>query len=305
MKIKTPWIWKNGEMIERDSALEHNLTHTLHYWWWVFEWIRFYETPVWTKIFRLKEHIERLFYSAWVLDLKIPYTEKEIMQACIDVVKKSWEKSWYIRPIVYYGYEKMWLYPWWMKAQIAISAWKWWKYLSKDSVEVKVSKTRRIHPTTTDINAKICGNYANSILVSLEIHKEWYDEWLLLDTEWYIAEGPGENIFFIKNKKEIHTPRIWTILAWITRDSIIKLVKDKFWIIVKERLIPPYKLNEYEECFFVGTAAEVTPISSITDIHWIKNIYSSWDPDSISKKIQKIYLDTVSWKEEKYLNWLH
>lgn len=305
MEIKTPWIWKNGTMIERDNALEHNLTHTLHYGWWVFEWIRFYDTEKWVKIFRLKEHIDRLFYSAWVLDLKISYTKEEIMQACIETVAKSGEKSWYIRPIAYYGYGKMWLYPWTMPAEIAISVWKWWKYLSKEAVDVKIATIKRIHPATTDMNAKICWNYANSILVSLEIHKNWYDEWLLVDTEWYIAEGPGENIFFVKNKKEILTPKEWSILPWITRDSVIKIIKDKFWIIVKEKAIPPYKLNEFEEAFFVWTAAEVTPIASITDIHWVKNVYSSWEADSVSKKIQEFYQDVVTWKNSEYLDCLY
>ncbi len=302
MEIKTPYIWKNWEFIFWEKATDHNLTHSLHYWTGAFEGIRFYETSNWPKIFRLKEHIERLFYSANTLELKNPFSKEEIIKACIDIVKKSWIESWYLRPIVYYWTWKMWLNPTWASVETVISAWNWGKYLADKAIDVKISKYKRMHPETADMNAKISGWYYNNVLVSLEIKKEGFDEGLLLDTDWFIAEWPGENIFFIKWNK-IFTPEVWTILPGITRATIIEIVEEKFWIKVVEEKIIPENLEEFDEAFFVGTAAEVTPIWSIT-FSWKKINFSSWEKNSLTNKIKNYYLDIVSWKIEKYLNWL-
>jgi len=302
MNIKTPYIWKNWDFIAWDEAMDHNLTHSLHYWTWVFEWIRFYPTPKGPKIFRLEEHIDRLFYSASILELEIPFTKEEIMQAHIDIVTKCGVEMWYLRPLVYYGTWKMWLNPTWAKVETVISAWNWGKYLADRAIDVKISKYRRMHPETADMNAKVSGGYYNNVLVSLEVKKENFDEWLLLDTNWFIAEGPGENIFFIKDNK-LYTPEIWTILPWITRATIIQIVKEKLDIEVVEEKISPERLKEFDEAFFVGTAAEVTPIWSIT-YKWEKNIFSSWDEKSLSNKVKSIYLDIVTGWNEEYKGWL-
>ena len=302
MKIKTPYIWKNGKIINWDNAMDHNLSHSLHYGTGVFEWIRFYPTDNWPKIFRLKEHIERLFYSASILELKIPFTKEEIMQAHIDIVAKSWVESGYLRPLVYYWEGKMWLNPTGAKTEVVISAWNWGKYLADKAIDVKVSKYKRMHPETADMNAKVSGGYYNNVLVSLEIKKENFDEWLLLDTNWFIAEGPGENIFFIK-WENIYTPETWTILPWITRATIIQIAKEKLNIDVIEEKITPDRLAEFDEAFFVWTAAEVTPIGSIT-YKWEKNIYKSWEEDSLSEKIKNIYMDIVWGRDEVYKEWL-
>ena len=302
MNIKTPYIWKNWNFIKWDEAMDHNLTHSLHYWTWVFEWIRFYPTDKWPKIFRLEEHINRLFYSASILELGIPFSKKEIMQAHIDIVVKSWVKSGYLRPLVYYWEGKMWLNPTGAKVETVISAWNWGKYLADWAINVKVSKYRRMHPKTADINAKVSWWYYNNVLVSLEVKKRNFDEWLLLDTDWFIAEWPGENIFFIKGK-ELFTPSTWTILPWITRATIIQIVKDKFNINVIEEKIAPDRLWEFDEVFFVGTAAEVTPIWSIT-YNGEKTIYKSWEVSSMANTIKDLYMSIVSWKDEKYIKWL-
>ncbi len=301
--MKTPYIWKNGEFIAWDDALDHNITHSLHYGSWVFEWIRFYPTEDGPKIFRLKEHIQRLFYSASCMQMEIPFTEEEIINATIELVEKSGVESGYIRPIAYFGYGKMWLNPTWAPVEVAISAWAWWKYLSEDPINVKIPSIRRIDPQTIPMGAKICGNYANSILASLEIKNGGYDEWLLLDTQWFIAEWPGENVFFVRWKK-VYTPTLWTILPWITRNTIIKLFKDKFDIDVKETRINPKQLWDFDEAFFVWTAAEVTPIWTITDEFLNKIEYDSWDKNSYTQKIKKIYDDVVKWKDKDYLDWL-
>lgn len=301
MEIKTPYIWKNGEIVAWDNITEHHLTHSLHYGWWVFEWIRFYNTFTWPKIFRLKDHIDRLYYSASVLDLDIPFSKEELINETIRLVEKNWEKTGYIRHIVYSGYGKMGLNPKGAKIEVWISVWKWWKYLSDNAINVKIAKIRRIHPATTDMWAKISWNYANSILVSQEIKKAWFDEWLLLDTDWFIAEWPGENIFFIKWDKLI-TPSIWTILPGITRSTIMEIAKNEFNMEVIERKIKPEEIKDFEESFFTGTAAEVTVIWSITDEMWNKIEFSSWNQNSKSNELKNFYLDLVNWKAEKYKN---
>lgn len=302
MDFKTPYIWKNWEFILWDEALDHNLTHWLHYGTWVFEWIRFYPTSSWPKIFRLQEHIDRLFYSAWVLEMEVPYSKKELIKATIELIAKCWEWTGYIRPIIYYWTKKMWLYPKWATIETAISAWKWWKYLADKAIDVKISKYRRTDPQTADMNAKVSWWYYNSVLVSLEIHKEWFDEWLLLSTDGNIAEWPGENIFFIK-ENNVYTPSLWTILPWITRATIIQLFKDKFNINVIEEKISPDRLWEFDEAFFTWTAAEVTPIWSIT-YNWNKINYKSGEDLSLTKKIEAIYKNIVFWKDSEYFNWL-
>lgn len=304
MEIKTPYIWKNGEIINWEDALDHHLSHSLHYGWWVFEWIRFYNTSEWPKIFRLEDHINRLFYSAGVINIKIPYTKEYIMEETKKLLELNKELSWYIRHIVYNWYGKMWLNPTWAKTETMISVWKWGKYLSDNAINVKISKTRRIHPATTDMKAKISGNYANSILVSHEVKDAWFDEWLLLDTEWFIAEWPGENIFFIKWNIVI-TPELWTILPWITRSSVIEIIENELGIKVEERKILPQELWDFQEAFFTWTAAEVTLIWSITDENWKKYEFKSGDQDSLAQKIKKLYEDVVTWKNEKYLKWLY
>lgn len=302
MDIKTPYIWENWELIPWDDAMDHNLTHSLHYWTWVFEGIRFYPTDNWPKIFRLKEHIDRLFYSASVLELEIPYSPEEIIKACQEVVAKSWVEMWYIRPLVYYGTWKMGLYPKWAKVNTVISAWKWGKYLADRAIDVKISKYKRMHPETADMNAKVSWGYYNNVLVSLEVHKEGFDEGLLLDYEGYIAEGPGENIFFIKDNK-LYTPAPSTILPWITRATIMQLAKEKLNIDCEETKILPTELSNFSEAFFVWTAAEVTPIWSIT-YSWEKINFKSWEENSLTNKIKDIYMDVVYGRDEEYKEWL-
>ncbi len=304
MDIKTPYIWRNGEFLEWDNALEHNLTHTLHYGWWVFEGIRFYDTESGPKVFRLDTHIDRLIYSSKVMGMDLGYSREDLIQATLDTVAKNGEKSGYIRPIIFYGYGKMWLYPKGATIDTAISVWKWWRYISDDAITVKVSKTRRIHPATTDMAAKICGNYANSILVSLEIHEGWFQEWLLLDTEGFIAEGPGENIFFVTKDNQVLTPELGTILPGITRSTIIELLKKELGIDVIETKIIPGEIKNFKEAFFTGTAAEVTAIWNISLENWDKVDFESGKENSLTNKIKKIYLDVVGWQNDKYKNWL-
>jgi len=301
--MKTPYIWKNWKLLPWDETLDHNITHSLHYGSWVFEWIRFYPTKNGPKVFKLKEHIKRLFYSASCMKMDIPYTEEEIINATLEVVAKSGVDSGYIRPIAYFGYGKMGLNPTGAPVDVAISAWAWGKYLSEDPISVKIPSVRRIDPQTVPMWAKICWNYANSILASLEIKEGGYDEGLLLDTQGFIAEWPGENIFFVK-WNEVFTPVAGTILPWITRSTIMQLFKDKFDIEVEEKRISPKELWDFDEAFFVWTAAEVTPIGTITDEEWNKYSYNTKDKNSYTQKMKKIYDDVVKGKDSDYLDWL-
>lgn len=299
--MKTEYIWKNWEFIKWEDCMEHHVNHSLHYWSGVFEGIRFYPTPKWPKIFRLREHIERLFYSAKVMNLNTEFTVEDIMEACLQSVQKSWIESWYIRPIMYHESWTMWLKAK-NKINVTISVWAWWKYLSENPISVKIPKVRRLSKKTADMNAKVCWYYANSILASLEIQKGWFDEWLLLDTKGNIAEWPGENIFFVDSvKNKIYTPATGNILPWITRDSIIKILKKDFDIEVKETKIKPDELWDFNEAFFVWTAAEVTIIWSITDKKGKTHKYAS----DFSKKIKEFYQDIVTWENSWYEKWLY
>ena len=235
--------------------------------------------------------------------MPLEFSKQDLKDACIDLVKRNEVKNGYIRPIIYYGYGKMGLNPAWAKVETFISVWKWGKYLADRAINVKIASIRRIDPRTTDMNAKITGNYANSILVSNEIHKAGYDEGLLLDTESFVAEGPWENIFFIKNG-QVFTPALGTILPGITRATVIEIFEKKFGIQVKEEKIKPERLSEFEEAFFVGTAAEVTPIGSITDAKENRFLFSSWEKDSMTTKVARYYDDIVTWKDRDFLHYL-
>ncbi len=299
MDIKTPYIWKNWNFIKWDDCVVQHVNHSLHYGSGVFEGIRFYPTSQGPKIFRLKEHILRLFYSAKTMNLSINFSEEEIMQACIDAVKKSNVESGYIRPIIYHKSGNMWL-----KAEndieAVVSVWAWGKYLSDNPISVKIPKLRRMAPQTADMKAKVCGYYSNNILASQEIKSEWYDEGLLLDINNNVAEGPWENIFFIK-WKDLYTPELWAILPWITRNTIIKILKEKFSINVIEKKILESDIPEFDEAFFVGTAAEVTLIGSIT-LEGGKKVELE---SNFSRKIKKLYEEIVTWEVKEYNGWLY
>jgi len=291
-------IWLDGKFIDWQEAKIHILTHTLHYGGGVFEGIRAYQTKKGTAVFRLKEHIERFFYSASCLEMKLPFSKKEIEKAILETIYINELKECYIRPLAFFGYGKMGLHPADIPINIAITVWPWGAYLGeKETVSVKISQYLRLHPQSIISQAKICGYYVNSILSSLEVKKLGFDEALLLDFEGYIAEGPGENIFMIKNN-ELYTPSLGTILPGITRDSIIKIAKD-LNILVKEKKITPQEIKLADEVFFTGTAVEVCPIGKIDEI-----LINQEKIGEITKKIKNIYNRVVRGQEKKYQKWL-
>ncbi len=265
-------VYLDGEYKKIKDANVSIMTHSLHYGSAVFEGIRAYKTKLGTGILKLEQHIDRLFYSADVMGMKIPFTKEEIKKACFDVLEKNNLESAYIRPLVFFDDSSLGLKTAGLKVRVLVAAWTWGKYLPQ-SVKVKISSYRRISEKSTVPDAKISGHYVNSILAGAEVVKEGYDEALLLDHNDAIAEGPGENIFFIKNGK-IYTPKIGKILGGITRASIIDLSKSLDYEVIEKEIFPN-ELGDFEGAFFTGTAAEVTPIAEITDLNNKKYLFNA------------------------------
>lgn len=294
--ISTKYIWLNGKFVPWKKANIHVLSHSLHYGGAVFEGIRFYETDKGPAIFRLKEHVKRLLYSAKTMAMKVPYSEASITKAIIETVRKNKIKHGYIRPIIFYG-QKMGLNPIGAPVEFAIACWPWGKYLSEDPIDVKISSFMRIHPKSSVTDAKISGHYANSIMATLELQGTKYQEALLLDYKGNVAEGPGENFFMVKNGV-LHTPPLGTILHGITRDTIMELARN-MGIPVKQKSFKPKDIFKADEAFFTGTAAEVTPILSVDD-----HVFSKGKIGPITKQIKHAFLDVVQGRDKRYMKFL-
>lgn len=295
----TEFIWMNGEFVPWDDAKIHVLSHTLHYGGGVFEGIRFYETTDGkTAIFRLEEHIDRLLFSAKALHMEVPYSKKELVEQTLETVRRNNIKSGYIRPIIFFGYGKMGLDPRGAKIDISIAVWGWGSYLGEEMVKVKTSSFVRIHPESTETQAKICGHYVNSIMASLEAHNAGFHEALLVDHEGFVAEGPGENIFSVKDGVLI-TPEPGNILVGITRDSIFEIAKNNN-IEVMEKKMTLDELKSADEAFFTGTAAEVTPINQIDD-----DVIGEGKIGPVTTKLKTIYTDAIHGKIKSYNKWLN
>jgi len=263
--MKAEKIWMDGKIIAWDKAQVHVCTHALHYGSGVFEGIRAYETKSGTAVFRLKEHIDRLFNSAKILKMEIPYTKEEFRQAVKDTIKANKLKSGYIRPLVYRGFEQLGINPFKCPVNCTIAVWEWGAYLGEEAlakgIKTKISSYARSYINSTSQKAKICGNYVNSIFAKMEAIEAGVDEAILLDTRGFVTEGSGENLFWIRNGVIYTTPTA-TVLEGITRDSIIKIAEDMGYK-VQEKYIGRDELYISDEVFFAGTAAEVTPIREI------------------------------------------
>jgi len=295
---KVEFIWMNGEFIPWDDAKVHILSHVIHYGSGVFEGIRFYETEDGrTAVFRLQDHTDRLFYSAKVMQMDIPYSKVEINEVTLETIRKNQVKKGYIRPLAIYGYGKMGLNPHGAQIDVAIAVWPWGSYLGEESVKVKTSKYVRIHPDSTDTKAKISGHYVNSILSSFDANDNGYHESLLLDFEGNVAEGPGENVFGVKDGKLI-TPKEGNILIGLTRKSIFEIAKNK-GIEIIEKTMTLNELKDCDEAFFTGTAAEVTPIHQIDE-----KIIGDGKVGPLTSKLKTIFTDAIHGKIPEYSDWL-
>jgi branched-chain amino acid aminotransferase len=298
---KSDKIWMDGNLVDWDKAQVHVLTHTLHYGLGVFEGIRCYKTARGSAIFRLDEHVERLFASAHIFSVEIPYTRKEIRDAIIKTIKVNNLRECYIRPLVYIGYGAMGLYPKENPISVAIAAWPWGAYLGDEGIDkgirIQVSSFTRHHVNSSMTRAKVCGYYVNSQIAKKEAIMGGYDEAVLLDTEGYVSEGSGENIFIVRNG-QIKTTPLTTILEGITRDSIIKIARDNKISVVEERFTRD-EIYIADEAFFTGTAAEVTPIREIDN-----RKIGIGSRGTITKKLQSIFFEVVKGKNKKYESWL-
>ena len=294
-------IWYDGKLVPWRNATTHVLTHSLHYGLAVFEGVRAYQTAQGTAIFRLKEHTERLFNSAHIYLMKIPYSREALMEAQKEVVRANKMESCYIRPIAFYGSEKMGVSPKGATVHVAIAAWPWGAYLGAEALEkgirVKTSSYARHHVNVSMCRAKYSGTYANSILANLEATEHGYDVGLLLDVDGFVAEGSGENLFMVKNGT-ICQPELTSALSGITRDSIITLAQELGYTVASKRITRD-DLYIADEAFFTGTAAEVTPIREIDG-----RAIGSGKRGPITARLQQAFFDCVLGKSEKHRDWL-
>ncbi len=301
MSDRDGFIWFDGKMVPWRDANIHVLTHSLHYGMGVFEGIRAYKTESGPAIFRLKEHVKRLFNGTKIFQMAIPYNEEQITQAIIDVVKDNKLAACYIRPIVFIGSEKLGVSPTGNTIHTSIAAWEWGAYLGEDGlnkgIRVKTSSFTRHFVNSSLVRAKASGYYINSILAHQEVAANGYDEALLLDTEGYVSEGSGENFFMVRNGI-VYTPDLASCLDGITRDSIIEIAQD-LGFKVKEKRLTRDEVYTADEAFFTGTAAEVTPIRELDD-----RMIGDGLKGPITKQIQDVFFSTVYGKNERYKSWL-
>jgi len=295
------YIWMNGEFVEWKDAKIHVLSHVVHYGSSVFEGIRAYKNPKGIAIFRLKEHTDRLFNSAKIYRMEIPFTKDEINEAIKETIRKNGVESCYIRPLVYRGYNSLGVDPRCCPVEVAIAVWEWGKYLGAEALErgvdVRVSSWNRMAPNTFPAAAKAGANYMNSQLIKMEALLDGYVEGIALDVNGYVSEGSGENLFIVMNGKLITPPLGASILAGITRDSVIRIAKDS-GIEVEETLIPREFLYIADEVFFTGSAAEITPIASVDRIP-----VGSGKRGPITKMLQEKFFDIVENGNDPY-GWL-
>lgn len=298
---ESKYIWMDGEFIPWKEAKIHILSHVVHYGSAVFEGIRCYKTEKGPAIFRLKEHIDRLYFSASIYHMKIPYTKEQLINACKEIVKANGLQECYIRPIVYRGYGEMGVNPLNLPVKVAIAAWVWGPYLGKakeEGARVIISTWRRFAPDAIPSMAKSSGPYMNNQLAKIEAVERGVDEAIMLDYRGFVSEGTGENIFIIKNNILYTPPLEASILPGITRDSIIKIAKDLKYTVIEKDLTRA-ELYHADEVFFTGTAAEVTPIVEIDGIK-----IGNGKPGPITRKLQEIFFKIAKGEEEKYLKWL-
>ena len=300
--IETGKIWMNGKLVPFKDAKVHVLTHALHYSTSIFEGIRCYDTPNGSAIFRLPEHVERLFKSAKLYSMKMQFSQKEISEAIVKTIKASGLKEAYIRPLAYYGYGTMGLTPTTNKVDVSISCWEWKMGESKagkfSGAKCKISKWVRIDSKSQPMQAKSAANYSNAALARMEALNAGYDEAIMLNNKGHVAEGSAENIFVVKNGRITTPPLDADILDGITRDSAIKLLKSNKIKVIEKNL----KINDLlkaDEIFMTGTAAEVKSVTRVN-----KTKIGNGKIGEVTKELQESFMDTVMGKNKKFRSWL-
>jgi branched-chain amino acid aminotransferase len=295
-------IWMDGALVDWRDAKIHVLTHTLHYGCGAFEGVRAYDTVHGTAIFRLREHTERLFNSAKILRMKIPYGFEQVAEAQREVVRANKLQSCYIRPLIWIGSEKLGVSPKGNTIHLMIAAWAWGAYLGDDGlargIRVKTSSYTRHHVNITMTQAKATSNYSNSILANMEATDDGYDEALLLDASGFVSEGAGENVFVVKNGT-VYTPDLSAgALNGITRNTVFAICQDLGLKLVEKRITRD-EIYIADEAFFTGTAAEVTPIRELDRVE-----IGAGSRGPITEKIQAAFFDIVNGRNAKYAEWL-
>ncbi len=297
----TEKIWMNGSFVNWDNAKVHILTHTLHYGTGVFEGIRCYKADTGPSVFRLPEHVDRLFGSAHILQMDMPFSREAISEAILETIRVNKIEACYIRPLAYIGYGAMGVYPKDNPVEVSIAVWPWGSYLGEDGIKngirVKISSFSRPHVNATMVRSKTTANYANSLLAKREALKDGYDEAMLLDTDGYVAEGSGENVFMVR-KGVLKTPPLTSILEGITRDTVMQLASERGMRVVEERFTRD-ELYIADEAFFSGTAAEITPIRDVDN-----RTIGTGKPGPVTKDLQSAFFDIVHGRDSRHADWL-
>jgi branched-chain amino acid aminotransferase len=295
-------IWHNGDLVAWEDAKVHVLTHGLHYGTGVFEGIRAYETKAGTAIFRHHDHLERLFKSAELYYMPLPYTREELRTATHELIAANGLRECYIRPIAFRGYGQMGLFPLDAPVEVSIAVWPWGAYLGEEGkrigVRAKVSSWRRIPHDALIPHSKASGQYLNSVLAKIESHKAGYEEAILLDSHGYVCEGSGENIYIVSAGQIITPPQTASILDGINRKSIIQIAGDLGYTVV-ERDLARAELYLAEEVFLSGTAAELVPVREIDD-----HAIGTGEPGPVTRELQRVFDDALHGRDERYLDWL-
>ncbi len=297
----TEKIWMNGSFVKWDDAKVHVLTHTLHYGTGAFEGIRCYKADSGSAVFRLPEHVDRFFGSAHILQMDLPFSRAEVAEAILETIRVNKIDACYIRPLAYIGYGAMGVYPKDNPVQVSIAVWPWGSYLGeegiKNGIRVKISSFSRPSVNATMVRSKTTANYANSLLAKREAVKDGYDEAMLLDTDGYVAEGSGENVFMVR-KGVLKTPPLTSILEGITRETIIQLAAERGIRVVEERFTRD-ELYVADEAFFTGTAAEITPIRDVDN-----RMIGTGKPGPVTKDLQSAFFDIVHGRDNRHADWL-
>ena len=295
-------IWKNGEFLDWEDATTHVITHALHYGTGVFEGLRAYETEQGPAVFRLEEHLDRLFDSAKMYDMEIDHSREEITEALLELLNRQDLTSCYVRPIAYYGYESLGVSPGDCPTDLVLDAWPWGTYLGEEALEegvdVMVSSWRKHASSQVPTNVKTTGLYVNSMLAGEEARRNGYVEAIVLNKEGNVAEGPGENIFMVNDGEVYNTGQAQSILEGITRDTVITLAEERGYTVHDEAVISRGQLYTADELFFTGSAAEVTPIRSVDDTE-----IGNGSRGPVTEDLQEAFFEVIERRTDDHDEW--
>lgn len=302
MAMEAEWIWMDGEIIPYAQATTHVLTHTLHYGFGVFEGIRAYQrADGQSHVFRLGEHIKRLFESAHIIGMEIPFDQATLEGACIDALRVNKLETGYLRPIAFLGSEALGLGALVNQVHVAVGAWHWGAYLGEDGlskgIRCKISSFTRLHVNANMVKGKICGQYVNSVIAKREVLKAGYDEAIMLDTQGFVSECTGENLFMVRDGRVITAPYGSSILGGITRDTLLRIARDLGYV-VEERLFTRDELYVADEVFVCGTAAEITPVREVDD-----RTIGDGRPGPMTRAISNKFFGVLKGDDPDYASW--